>query len=101
MTKIYEDDSFDILVTVTDEDTGNPLDLTGATVEAIAGRDPTQTTTGAVEIPDPRTDGNIAVSFDAGAFQGMTGQNSCHVRVIKDGETQTVAVVKFSVQSSL
>jgi len=96
---IYGKDSLNIIVTVTDQETGSPLNLANATYEVAAKA-------GAEVIPGTATTadesgGQVAISFAAGTFLGKQGAYTLHLRIAKGSEVQTVAVLLFTVESSI
>ncbi|WP_160116426.1 hypothetical protein [Ruegeria sp. AU67] len=73
MITIYEEDSLNVLVTVQDQQTSQPLNLTGATVEIVAGRFAGESVQADADILDPKPNGQIAGSFPAGALRWDCG----------------------------
>lgn len=96
---IYGKDSLNILVTVTDEETGLPLNLAGCTYE-VAAKAGVEIIAGVATTHD-QSGGKVAVSFAAESFLGKEGTHTLHLRLAKSGEVQTVAVLDFNVSASI
>jgi len=97
---IYGKDSLTFLVTITDQETGGALDLTGATLE-LAAKNGATIVGGTAEIEGPATAGQVACTFVKESFLGKPGAYTAHLRVAIGSEVQTVAVVLFTVESSI
>jgi len=97
---IYAKDSLTFLVTVTDEDTGQPLDLAPASLELVA-ESRKLTIEGTVEVEGPSTAGQVACTFPKESFLGYPGTYTSHLRVTIGTEVQTVAIIKFTIKPSI
>lgn len=97
---IYGKDSLTILVPVTDQETDEPLNLTGATFE-VAALSGVNNVGGTAEVVGAATDGNVGVTFAAGSFEGKKGDWAAQLRIAIGPEVQTVAVILFKVESAI
>lgn len=86
--EIHEDDTLSILVPVIDKATGDPKDITGATISAVAA-DIHGSTVEATESITNASEGKFTATFSAG--QLVTGKWTFQARVELDGESQVVA----------
>lgn len=93
---IHENDSFAVLVVVEDKaDPGNPKDITGATLSAVAVDVHGNTTAPDTLNATSPTQGEITVVFDKNKL--TTGKYRLQVRVDLGSEAQIVINQKFTV----
>lgn len=85
---IHEGDTLVILVAVTEQTSGNPKNITGATIDAVAA-DIHGTTVAATDAITDAADGKFTATFSAG--QLVTGKWTFQARVELGSETQVVA----------
>jgi len=97
---IYGKDSLTFLVTITDQETSGPLDLTGASLE-LAAKNGVTVVGGTAEVEGLAAEGQVACTFVKESFFGKPGAYTAHLRVAIGAEVQTVAVVLFTVESSI
>lgn len=96
---IYETDSLEIAVNITNSGDGSALDLTGSTLEASA-QYLQNTVAGAVAVV-AAVSGDIKVTFADGGFADNPGKYVMQVRVTKAGEVQTVVEEIIKVKPSV
>lgn len=91
MLNINDLDSASIKVQVNKQPSGDPFDLTEATIVAVAKRNGggPERFLGTVT-PIDLAGGRVQVSWPPGTFEGELGTITYHVRVGRDGELQTV-----------
>lgn len=96
---IYGKDSLNVLVPITDQETGQRLPLTGATL-VVAAKNASTVVAGTATAVDEEQ-GEAGVSFAAGSFEGNPGEWTFQLRVTKGAEVQTVVNANFTVAASI
>lgn len=96
---IHSRDTLAFTVEVRREGARTPFDLTGATVQVLAGQGGAASLTGTATVASPASAGRIEVSFPAAALS--VGAWTVETIVASGGETQTVSSLTVSVLSSL
>lgn len=95
---IHNRDTLAFALIVRSEETRAPLNLTGATVQALAGQNGVGSVYGTCNVPEPAT-GRINVLFGAAALG--VGAWTVEVIVTLGNETQTFEPVIATVRQSL
>jgi hypothetical protein len=98
MTTTFETDSVSITVPITREDTGEAVDLTGATLQAIAQRSGGAPIVATVTVTNPAS-GVARVSWPPETFTPVS--YDWQLRVTINGEVQTVVSDTITAQRSL